>query len=236
MNVVLGGRCVMRVGRHHYAMSPSSVLLLAPGQDHEMVSAEPELRLWVMALSPELAEVVVGSVGRSMMGLRQVSSEGLEGMLLELAEVRSKEVVETQVAKLFRQYHEPRWQHVLSRRAVEVMGTEPGCQATSLARQLHTHPSVLSRVFHEEVGSSLTEYRTRLRLLQFIRNVDEGKNLTEAAFASGFGSYAQLHRAFHRALGCAPRRFFDGERERLSAETVGEPGFASSVSAVVAEP
>jgi AraC-like DNA-binding protein len=59
------------------------------------------------------------------------------------------------------------------------------------------------------MGLTLAAYRTQLRLLRFIRAVDEGAdNLLAASMAAGFGSYSQCHRSFLKTLGCTPRAFF----------------------------
>ncbi|MEO8183362.1 MAG: helix-turn-helix domain-containing protein [Deltaproteobacteria bacterium] len=60
-------------------------------------------------------------------------------------------------------------------------------------------------------GLTLTDYRTRLRLLAFIRSVDAGRTLLAAALQAGFGSYSQCHRTFSQTFGCTPRRFFGSQ-------------------------
>jgi len=77
----------------------------------------------------------------------------------------------------------------------------------------------VSRHFHKDIGLTLTEYRTRLRLLRFIQAACAGQaNLLQAALEAGFGSYSQCHRAFQGTLGCSPRRYF---RPEVRAEFEG---------------
>jgi AraC-like DNA-binding protein len=55
---------------------------------------------------------------------------------------------------------------------------------------------------------TFVRYRTRLRLLRFLELEKEQRGTwTDAAIASGFGSYSQFHRAFQAELGCSPRDF-----------------------------
>jgi AraC-like DNA-binding protein len=61
----------------------------------------------------------------------------------------------------------------------------------------------------------LVDYRAHLRLMSFVQCVDRGQTLTQAAFTSGFGSYAQCHRAFWRHLDCSPKAYFAGKRGEL---------------------
>jgi AraC-like DNA-binding protein len=56
-----------------------------------------------------------------------------------------------------------------------------------------------------------------MRLIDFVRRVDDGQSLTAAALGAGFGSYSQCHRVFRAILGCGPRDYFKGQRQRLDA-------------------
>ena len=48
--------------------------------------------------------------------------------------------------------------------------------------------------------------------------------MSAAALDADFGSYAQCHRTFQRALGCSPRDYFDGNRSVIDSATDGESG------------
>jgi AraC-like DNA-binding protein len=101
--------------------------------------------------------------------------------------------------------------HVLTRRALNILATELDLGRAALAKQLRCHPTELSRHFHSDMGVTLVRYRTRLRLLSFIREVDvTARNFVDAALLAGFGSYSQCHRAFGAELGCSPSEFFQG--------------------------
>jgi AraC-like DNA-binding protein len=98
-----------------------------------------------------------------------------------------------------------------------VLSESPEIGLVSLSRALRANPSEISRHFHRDLGMTLVRYRARLRLLRFIRLVDDGKgNWLEAAGAAGFGSYSQCHRTFQSELSCAPREFFlSGLRQQM---------------------
>jgi methylphosphotriester-DNA--protein-cysteine methyltransferase len=59
--------------------------------------------------------------------------------------------------------------------------------------------------------------------MRFVHLVDAGESLGQAAVAADFGSYAQCHRVFQRALGCGPREYFAGARARVAAAIEPEP-------------
>src|SRR5690606_27253667 len=121
----------------------------------------------------------------------------------DLAETSAVErVLGEQFAELASRFEQP---SALGRRAVAAIQTDLDVSEVHVADGLRAHPSKVSRAVRDALGMRLVDYRVHLRLMKFIRSVDAGQSLTQAAFASGFGSYAQCHRAFWRHLGCAPK-------------------------------
>lgn len=76
-----------------------------------------------------------------------------------------------------------------------------------LAKASGASKSTLSRLFHRQIGVPLNRYRNSLRLSHFLEEYRgaEEKNITEAAFAAGFGSYAQFYKVFQETYNCGPR-------------------------------
>jgi len=63
-----------------------------------------------------------------------------------------------------------------------------------------------SRRFHHATGLTFREYLTQARVEHARSLLLEGsQSITEIAFASGFQSLSQFHRAFRKAHGCSPR-------------------------------
>jgi len=92
--------------------------------------------------------------------------------------------------------------------AVRLMATQISLDAGALAKQVGMSPSHLARLFKQDMGLSLLEYRQRQRLERFFALVDaEGGNLLAAALDAGFGSYAQFHRVFRARFGQSPRDY-----------------------------
>lgn len=98
--------------------------------------------------------------------------------------------------------------HPAVSRALELLGegewTENGAH---LARRCGVSEAYLSRVFARQIGVPLTRYRNSARLARFwhLLRTPPQKNLAEAAYAAGFGSYAQFFKIFHQAYGQGPR-------------------------------
>jgi len=79
----------------------------------------------------------------------------------------------------------------------------------ALADRVGLSPTRLSRVFRRQTGVSITQYRQRCCLDRFVEVYGRGHrlNMTRAALAAGFGSYAQFHRVVKRHLGVGPREY-----------------------------
>jgi AraC-like DNA-binding protein len=77
-----------------------------------------------------------------------------------------------------------------------------------LAARLGVSESCLSRAFKSEMGFSVSQYRSRIKLERFFALVDGRRgNLLAAALDAGFGSYAQFHRVFRSVLGKTPSEY-----------------------------
>jgi AraC-like DNA-binding protein len=223
INVVVAGSGLLGVGDRTIRVSAGETLVFQPGQDHVLLDSSPDFDLFVLALRPELAERAVGlralAAGRSAT-LASADARRLTAELGGLTDVIDATATETRLADLFRgMVRNAGGAHVVTRRAVELARTQPGLAGSALARVLRTAPSVLSRQFHVELGVPLVEYRARTKLMHFVELVDAGALLTRAALEADFGSYAQCHRVFRRALGCSPRAYFAGGRARVDEAT-----------------
>lgn len=237
INVVVAGRCVMGIGERTLQMSAGDVLFFQPGQDHVLLEASDDLDLFVMALRPELAKrAAVAGVGakvRSHAALRfplaYIST--LREKLIGVGSLNDGISHEDRVADLFLKLRSmPVPGHVLTKRALRSIIADPSLSLSTLARRFRTTTSSVSRHFHQDLGLTLTEHRSRMRLIRFVDMVDQGMELTDAALAAGFGSYAQFHRAFRRAFGCAPRDYFAALRGAVADatfESVERGGVAS---------
>jgi AraC-like DNA-binding protein len=209
--------------------------MFEPGQDHALLDASPDLELFVVALRPALAERVRGTRSR-VLKEKIVLSESEVGTFRDkafaLGEVHDPSAVERELGDLFAVLgSRPCTTHVSSRRAVDALRTARDLSASELARRLRTGPAQVSREFHRDLGVTLVEFRARLRLMRFVHLVDQGAAMSRAALDADFGSYAQCHRAFKRAVGCSPRDYFRGARSAVEQATEPALTTQSRVSA-----
>jgi AraC-like DNA-binding protein len=205
-------------------VAAGDLLCWTPGQDHELLAASDDFDLFVVGVTPEFSERVLGA-GLAMpqrgLVLLRLSAEQLATLAPRcLFPALHGDVVakERAVGDLWRMAHSFRelqaMGHTLTRRSLGLLSESPEISRLDIARQSHASPGEISRHFHRDMGLPLSAYRARVRLLRFIQFVDEGNAFLHAALAAGFGSYSQCHRVFQATLGCSPRVFFESPIRR----------------------
>jgi AraC-like DNA-binding protein len=227
LNIVTRGSGVLAVGSQHLSITAGSAVLLQPGQDHELLAESPDFELFVLALRPELAQQCHALAPRRLccIELDEATLGTLRSTLMAIGHIADASVVERLLGDSFDDLV-PRFDapQGLGRRVLLAMQTNLEASETEVADGLRAHPSDVSRAVRHALGMRLVDYRVHLRLMQFIQCVDAGQSLTHAAFASGFGSYAQCHRAFWRHVNTGPRAYFASERvevDRLLHQSLG---------------
>jgi AraC family transcriptional regulator len=107
----------------------------------------------------------------------------------------------------------------LARRTSLHLGTRFGedLSLQAIARAVHSSPYHLARLFREQTGISIHQYRHRLRLREALRRLADGDpDLTALALDLGFSSHSHLTGAFRRAFGLPPAAY----RASLSARRI----------------
>lgn len=83
-----------------------------------------------------------------------------------------------------------------------------------IARVVGTSASYLSRRFKLETGKNITSYLNELRIEEAKRLLlDESRNITDVAFAVGYGSVQHFGRTFNTVVGCSPTKWRQQQRE-----------------------
>jgi AraC-like DNA-binding protein len=98
-------------------------------------------------------------------------------------------------------------QRDLVERTKETLAARPGeaRSLVALAREVHSSPFHLTRVFREHVGVPVHRYLVRLRLALALERIEEGeRSLSTLAIALGFSSHSHFTSAFRRTFGVAP--------------------------------
>jgi AraC-like DNA-binding protein len=219
LNLIAAGHASFGYGEATISVSAGDLLWWPPGQDHVLLSATPDLDLYVIGVTPAFSEQVLGDrvSGASGGAARLQLDPCTLAQLTATCAIRPGEsepaALERHVGDLWREAHGLRARipdrHPLTARALSSLLGRPELKRGELARLIHGNESEVSRNFRRDLGLTLVAYRTRLRLLRFIQLVEGGgHNFMAAAIDAGFGSYSQCHRSFQQTFDCTPRLFF----------------------------
>ena len=222
LNLVVAGSATFGVGSSVKVLHAGDVLGFTPGQDHELLAGSSDLVLFAVGLRRALSRDVLRRSADTVLAPlhARLRSGDVRALVARCADATGRAGAEQSVAELWQtaqaacKASDHTGPHVLTRRALTALDGSPELGREALAASARACPSELSRHFHEDLGLTLVEYRSRVRLLRFVEHVDRGASFTAAALDAGFGSYSQCHRVFRGALACTPRDFFHTELRR----------------------
>jgi AraC-like DNA-binding protein len=228
LNLVLWGRVEYAVGSRTIELERGSLLLLSPGQQHTLLGVSDDLAMWVSSFRPRAVrdtEKLSGVPFLPRLGwdVRQLVPDSvleLSALHARLSRCDDRDQLNSQsrhllarVSRFCRQgvgaphEHRSRLLHGAVARARTLLCEPEGAPSLSvLSRRCGLEAGRLSRLFKQQMGLSMVQFRSHVRVQHFIRQLGHGDRTTmlDAALASGFGSYAQFHRAFHQVTGYAP--------------------------------
>lgn len=218
------------VGDRSVAVEGGELITFAPGQDHVLECGSDDLELFAVGAKGDYLNQVLEKNHHDVTSIDPIrlSRDSFRELVKTTSKCIAQEGTESQVGELLKQiWHGQRnltvgrnQAHVLTRRTLSVLLDAPALGRNALAKFARGNPTEISRHFHRDLGITLVRYRARLRLLDVIRQIDQGSsNLTSASLTAGFGSYSQCHRQFLGQLGTTPQDFFRTDRRKLMEQT-----------------
>lgn len=231
-NLVLAGQGTYLCERRTVELTRRTLFWLFPAQRHLLVRYSPDFEMWVAVFRPRLVQHVARDPQRAVLQeanptgefCRQLDEVALRRLHLLYEEVAAvatdpawfnaglRYALLTTWAAFAAAEHVPvrREVHPAVERAARLLRADPGGRSLDeLARQAGLSASRLSRLFRQQLGMSLTEFRNRQRLERFLALTSKWEHaprtkLLSAALEAGFGSYAQCYRVFRRCMGTRP--------------------------------
>lgn len=257
LHLVLSGSATYQVGTQRYHVSPASLFWVFPAQTCEALHPSPDHEVWVASFEASLVQRVCVTRATSVLAAPTATggSEPNEPFCRQLTQVATRRLV-LQLEDLAAPGRDPEqfnaglsylllaaWSeyqeagelepgehlHPAVAKAARLLSTQPNLDSLSqLARTCGASASWLSRLFRQQMGVSMVDFRNRHRIERFFELYRDGYrlNITQAAFEAGFGSYAQFHRVFRKTLGYGPAEL----RRRRSQEPPEGPNPAPVVS------
>jgi AraC-like DNA-binding protein/mannose-6-phosphate isomerase-like protein (cupin superfamily) len=213
LNVITSGTARFAIGTTELELRAGQVIGFVPGCEHELIAASADLELFALGYEPELVHAFVRDSGVALsfagspLALSDAELEAIRELCLSVDERSERLAIEQRLMSVAATLCSKERPMTLGWRAVDALAANPQCTREQLTRQLASNRGDLSRALRRDVGTSLPEYKNRLRILEFVRNLDRGLSMNTAARLGGFGSYSQCHRAFVQLLGHSPRDF-----------------------------
>jgi AraC-like DNA-binding protein len=231
LNLVTRGSGTYLLGNRRYQIRPGDLLWLFPAQEHVLISYTQDFEMWIAVFRHKLVKrTAVDPAARVLLQdepaetccrrLAQQDLGRMEELLAELAAARDHPGL-LNAGLSYALLHA--WQCFERAAEVIVCDVHPAVERAArlirdgstelgldeLAHHAGLSAARLSRLFKEQTGFAMVEFRNRLRVQRYLEIYGTGQRQTMlgAALEAGFGSYPQFHRVFKSVLGCSPAKY-----------------------------
>lgn len=229
LNLVTAGEGTYLLGNRRYSIRRGDLLWLFPAQEHVLVEQSSDFAMWIAVFRRRAVKRFVMDEstcsllesrfdGDTCRKLSNVEVLRFEDLFVELSSAGDAGLMNAGLGyallhawKCFQHAAAvpARELHPAVERAVALLGDHADYSLEETARKVGLSPSRLSRLFKEQTGSTMVDFRNRLRIEKFQQVYGNGLHhtLLEAALEAGFGSYPQFHRVCRGLLGCSPQEY-----------------------------
>jgi len=152
----------------------------------------------VLSVTPLLRELILRVIESRSLDLRIPRDHSLLNVLLDEMNIAP-------VAPLMLPLPEDDRALAVARHVLACPTTEETLD--DLSRRYGAGRRTLERLFSRQTGLSFGLWRQKVRLLDSIRLLAEGKSVTEAALDTGYASVSAFIAAFRNTFGCTPARY-----------------------------
>ena len=207
------GAMSVHAGRESWMIPPGKAVFIPAGAEHsirmwglvamrslafparlaaaEMAAAECH----VLSVSPLLRELILRVVSMGALDARVAAHRRLLAVLLD--EMHAAPVAPLALPLPLDARAQAVARHVLADSAA-------GESLDGLARRYGAGRRTLERLFRSQTGMSFGLWRQKVRMLDSVRLLSEGKSVTDAALDSGYASVSAFIAAFKQTFGCTP--------------------------------
>jgi AraC-like DNA-binding protein len=231
-NLVTQGHGLYLLANRKYQIRRGDLLWLFPAQEHVLIEQSADFEMWIGVAKPKAVRQLAmdttakvlcheNPVGEYCRRLPQPDFARLESLLAEIAPARERPgLFNAGLGYAFL----AAWQSFEHAAEVRIHDVHPAVERaakfirdrnntaslTELSRHAGLSPARLSRLFKQQTGVALVDFRNRQRIEKFLALYGAGQRTTmlDAALEAGFGSYPQFHRVFRRVLGCSPGKYY----------------------------
>lgn len=232
LNLVTSGSGTYLLGSRRYQIRRGDLLWLFPAQEHVLIEQTPDFGMWIAVFRRRAVKrSATDAVARPLL-LRSLPGEScrrlaphdltrFEDLFADLSQLSGQPGL-TNAGLAYTLLHA--WQCFERASGVPARELHPAIEKAArlirdgdrqdgtldqIAHDVGLSASRLSRLFKEQTGSNLVDFRNRQRVARFQELYGAGsrRTLLEAALDAGFGSYPQFHRVIRQTLGCSPKEY-----------------------------
>jgi len=230
-NLVTQGAGLYLLANRKYRIRRGDLLWLFPAQEHVLIEQTLDFEMWIGVFKPGAVRRIATDPNARV--LRQAEPAGEycrrlpHGTLARLDELFTGIAAAHERPGLFNAGLGyallEAWWHFEHAADVPVQDIHPAVEKAArlirdettalslgaLARRSGLSPARLSRLFKQQTGVALVDFRNRQRIERFLQIYGTGQRMKmlDAALEAGFGSYPQFHRVFKRVMGRSPGRY-----------------------------
>lgn len=228
-NLVTQGNGLYLLANRKYQIRRGDLLWLFPAQEHVLIEQSADFEMWIGVMKPKAVRRIATDASAKI--LRQTNPAGEYCRRLAQPAFARLEILLTEIAAthgragLFNAGLSyallAAWQQFEHAADVPVHDVHPAVEKAArhirdkdntlgleaLAHHAGLSAARLSRLFKQQTGIALVDFRNRQRVEKFLAFYRTGQRMTmlEAALSAGFGSYPQFHRVFKKVTGNSPR-------------------------------
>ncbi|WP_263419183.1 AraC family transcriptional regulator [Terriglobus albidus] len=235
LNIVTRGTGSYLLGSRKYQIRSGDLIWLFPAQEHVLFEESADFEMWIAVFKRRAVKRF--AIDEFSTPLLKLSREGECCRRLTSQELSR---MEAHCADLLAGAKQPgflnaglsylllyAWQCFERAGTVPVRDVHPAVERAArllrdedntlnldeLARRSGLSAARLSRLFKQQTGFAMVDFRNRQRIDRFLDIYGNGQRQTmlDAALEAGFGSYPQFHRVFRRIMGCAPGEYRRGD-------------------------
>ncbi|WOO39598.1 AraC family transcriptional regulator [Rubellicoccus peritrichatus] len=232
-NLALKGQGHYLVSGRKYRLQPFSLIWLFPDEEHILYDVSDDFNMWIVVFKQSMLQAACKEIGN----LPLLNSSAPEEIIrtvkpvdgISLNTLCEETLCQEDQIDLFNAslrflllkawqsfqsvLHQPLHETLhpaIFRTAMLLKEGEGDEDISTISKNAGLSESHLSRLFHAQIGMSLTDYRNQQRLQRFTELFQFGKtkSMLEAALEAGFGSYAQFHRVFTQQMGASPSEHY----------------------------
>lgn len=230
-NLITQGTGLYLLANRKYALRRGDLVWLFPAQEHVLIEQTSDFEMWIGVCKPSVVRRIATDAttralrqsnppGDYCRRLSQPAAAGLQALFAEVAAAHGRSGLFNAglcyvLLRAWQDFHDAAEVpvedvHPAVEKAARLLRDDSsGLSLDELARRSGLSPARLSRLFRQQTGVALVDFRNRQRVEKFLQLYGTGqrRKMLDAALEAGFGSYPQFHRVFKRLIGCSPVRY-----------------------------